>query len=84
MAANGSLRRVLLGAVVREIRDGLAGGASLAATLDEPTPKVLATFLETWFQESGDESLVRLALVVEGLIRYRHVLGFSSFSPVTR
>jgi hypothetical protein len=84
VAANGSLRRVLLGAVVREIRDGLAGGASLAATLDEPTPKVLATFLETWFQESGDESLVRLALVVEGLIRHRHVLGFSSFSPVTR
>lgn len=56
MAANGFLRRVLLGAAAREIREGLTGGASLATALDEPTPKVLVTFLETWFQGSGDGS----------------------------
>lgn len=56
MAANGFLRRVLLGAAAREIREGLTGGASLATALDGLTPKVLVTFLETWFQGSGDGS----------------------------
>jgi len=53
VAANGFLRRVLLGAAAREIREGLTGGASLATALDEPTPKVLVTFLEPWVPGIG-------------------------------